>query len=73
MWCYKHLRHTIAEKYDNNAKGGYFRFDDDNNMSYRYMIWEVVKTIEFDPMHYVQRDQQSTELNLHSDHRMFFS
>ena len=22
-------------KYDNNLKGGYFRFDDDNNMSYR--------------------------------------
>ena len=22
-------------KYDNNGKGGYFQFDDDNNMSYR--------------------------------------
>ena len=22
------------EKYDNNGKGGYFRFDNDNNMSY---------------------------------------
>ena len=25
-------------KYDNNGKGGYFRFDDDNNMSYRYIL-----------------------------------
>ena len=31
----KHLRHTTTEKYDNNGKGGYFRFDDDNNMSFR--------------------------------------
>ena len=31
----KHLRHTTTEKYDNNGKGGYFRFDDDNHMSYR--------------------------------------
>ena len=23
------------KKYDNNGKGGYFRFDDDHNMSYR--------------------------------------
>ena len=23
--------------YDNNGKEGYFRFDDDNNMSYRYI------------------------------------
>ena len=35
---YKHLRHTPTEKYDNNGKGGYFRFDDDNNMSYRYIL-----------------------------------
>ena len=26
------------EKYDNNGKGGYFRIDDDNNMSYRYIL-----------------------------------
>ena len=38
IWCYKHLRHTTTEKYDNNGKGGYFRYDDDNNMSYRYII-----------------------------------
>ena len=25
-------------KYSNNGKGGYFRFDDDNNMSYRYIL-----------------------------------
>ena len=38
IWCNKHLRHTTTEKYDNNAKGGYFRFDDDNNMIYRYIL-----------------------------------
>ena len=32
----KHLRHTTTEKYENNGKGGYFRFDD--NMSYRYIL-----------------------------------
>ena len=26
------------EKYGSNGKGGYFRFDDDNNMSYRYIL-----------------------------------
>ena len=26
------------EKYDNNGKDGYLRFDDDNNMSYRYIL-----------------------------------
>ena len=25
------------KKYDNNGKGGYFQFDD-NNMSYRYIL-----------------------------------
>ena len=25
-------------KYENNGKSGYFRFDDDNNMSYRYNL-----------------------------------
>ena len=32
------------EKYDNNGKGWYFRFDYDNNMSYKYIssiIWTV--------------------------------
>ena len=38
IWCNKHLRHTTTEKYENNGKGGYFRFDDDNNMSYRYIL-----------------------------------
>ena len=28
----------LREKYDNNGKVGYFRFDDDNNMSYRYIL-----------------------------------
>ena len=36
--CNKHLGHTTTEKYDNNGKGGYFRFDDDNNMSYSSVV-----------------------------------
>ena len=27
IWCNKHLRHTTTETYENNRKGGYFRFD----------------------------------------------
>ena len=38
VWCDKHLRHTTTQAYDNNGKGGYFRFDDDNNMIYRNTI-----------------------------------
>ena len=38
IWCNKHLRHATTEKYENNGKGGYFRFADDNNMSYRYIM-----------------------------------
>ena len=38
IWCNKHLRHTTTEKYANSGKGGYFWFDDDNNMSYRYIL-----------------------------------
>ena len=30
--------YTNTGKYDNNRKGGYFRFDDDNNMGYRYIL-----------------------------------
>ena len=37
IWCNKHLKHTTTE-IDNNGKGGYFRFDDDNNMGYRYIL-----------------------------------
>ena len=37
IWCNKHLRHTTTEKYDNNGKVLYFRFDDDN-MSYKYIL-----------------------------------
>ena len=29
----------ITEKYDNSGKGWYFRFDDNNEMSYRYILW----------------------------------
>ena len=28
--------HNHGQKYDDNGKVGYFRFGDDNNMSYRY-------------------------------------
>ena len=38
IWCNKHLGHTTTEKYYNNGKGEYFRFDDDNNMSFRYIL-----------------------------------
>ena len=38
IWVNKHLRHTTTEKYDNDGKGGNFRFDDDNNMSNRYIF-----------------------------------
>ena len=31
-------RHTATEKYDNNGKGGYFRFNDDNKMGYEYIL-----------------------------------
>ena len=26
------------EKYDNTGKGGYLRFDDDNEMDYKYIL-----------------------------------
>ena len=29
---------TTTEKYENNGKGWYFRYDDDNNMSFRYIL-----------------------------------
>ena len=39
IWCNRHLRHTTTDKYDNNGIGGYFQFDDDDdNISYRYII-----------------------------------
>ena len=38
IWCNIHLRHTTTEKYDNNGKSGYFLFDDDNKVSYRYIL-----------------------------------
>ena len=38
MICSKHLRHTTTEKYDDNWKSGYCRFDDDNNMSHRHIL-----------------------------------
>ena len=38
IWCNTHLRHTPTEKYDDNLKGWCVRFDDDNNMNYRYIL-----------------------------------
>ena len=38
IWCNTHLRHTSTEKYNNNGKGGYFRFDDYNNTSFKYIL-----------------------------------
>ena len=38
IWCNKHLRQTTTKKYENNGKGGYFRFDGDNNISYSYIL-----------------------------------
>ena len=35
--------HNRGKKYENNGKGGYFRFDVDINMSYRYII-SITKT-----------------------------
>ena len=32
------VRHTTTEKYENNGKGWYFRYDDDNNMGFRYIL-----------------------------------
>ena len=34
---FNHLRHNHG-KYDNNGKGGYFRFDDDDKMGYEYIL-----------------------------------
>ena len=50
IWCNKHLRRTNTEKHDKNGKGGYFRFDDDNNMSYIYIL----------SINYTEMDQLNT-------------
>ena len=31
-------RHTAAEKYDNKGKDWYFRFDNDDKLSYKYIL-----------------------------------
>ena len=36
IWCNKHLRHTTPEKYNNNGKGGYIRFDDETKTNGRH-------------------------------------
>ena len=55
IWCSKHLRHTTTEKYDENGKDGHFRFVDDNNMSYRYILsityTEMVQLNTYNPIY----------------------
>ena len=57
IWCNLHLRHTTTEKYDNSAKGWYFRFDDDNNTSYKYILsitWtEMGQLNTYNPIWYI--------------------
>ena len=38
IWWFNHLRHTTTEKYDNNGKGLYFRFDYDIKMIDEYIL-----------------------------------
>ena len=41
------------EKYDNNGKGWYFRFDDNNYMSYKYILsitWTEMNT--YNPIYF---------------------
>ena len=38
LWWYDHIRRMTTEKYDYNGEGWYFRFDDDNTMSYKYAL-----------------------------------
>ena len=56
IWHNKHLRHTTTEKYDNNGKVWYFRFDDDSNMSYKYILsitWtEIGQLNTYDPIYF---------------------
>ena len=43
------------KKYDDNGKGRHFRFDDDNNMSYRYILsityTEMVQLNTYNPIY----------------------
>ena len=59
LWWYNHLRHTATEKYDNNKKDWYFRFDYNNKMNYKYlnlnepvMLWKVINGVHL-PTQYV--------------------
>ena len=56
MWCNSQVRHTATGKYDNNGKGGSFRFDYDNNMGYRYILsityTEMGQLNIYDPTYY---------------------
>ena len=36
--CYNHLRYATTERHKNNGKGWYFWFEDDNRMSYKYIL-----------------------------------
>ena len=48
--------HTTTEKYDNNGKDWYLRFDYDNNMSYKYILsitWtEMGQLNTYNPMYF---------------------
>ena len=48
-------KQLTTEKYDDNGKGGYFRFDYDNNMSYRYILsityTEMVQLNTYNPIY----------------------
>ena len=64
--CNKHLRHTTTEKYESNEKDGYFRFDDDNNMSYKYILsityTEMGQLNTYNPIYCNENKRQSTGL-----------
>ena len=50
MTAYDVTNNSGTQKYDNNGMDGYFWFDDDNNMSYRYIQNLVVLLIKV-PFH----------------------
>ena len=64
--CNKHLRHTTTEKYESNGKDGYFRFDDYNNMSYKYILsipyTEMGQLNTYNPIYCNENKRQSIGL-----------
>ena len=65
IWCNKHLGHTTKEIYNNNGKGGYFWFDD-NNMRYRKIIsitsTEMGQLNTYNPIYFNEIKRQSIGL-----------